>query len=579
MLLEQITIENFRGAATPLTLTFESTVTVLTGANDAGKSSILDAIHFILGKRVIGEDDVNRDFMATRGEGAWTSDERIRGQAIFIAGGRSAERGSGVLQPGDRLHFSRTLAPSTKEAQAGRARLVEVRRAGAVLEGFDPAKNQLGVPRILDLNQALSEVRASVVLGQGSPTELRLQEVAFKSASEGVAKSFSGLSNAVNRRAWLNQGAKRMSEWTQTSMPNRGFTWQFDQVPGERNAVTLELLDSHRGVTPVSMRGRGLQRLLNILLALQVDLHPKGPTLILMDEPEESLHADSQRMLRREFEKLADRDNVQVIYATHSPAMINNARPGSVRLLERTEIDGVATVRAIDRAHSDNFGPVRTSLGMSLGDSLLFARVTVIVEGITEVYALPVLLQRLYEGGVSGFEDVPELLDYFCLFDGGGDGFALPARLARGFGVDVLVLLDSDKAKRAEEIKRDHPEIEVQLLPAPMEFENLVPAEVYVRAVSELVLDGTGVNSAADQITHAAFQKWLAEEPPPEKMMFSKRVDKWIRKRFPDLRFEKVEVMRKAALLVEPESIDAGPLRELLAGVRERLDRPDSTRG
>ena len=136
----------------------------------------------------------------------------------------------------------------------------------------------------------------------------------------------------------------------------------------------------------------------------------KQHTCILYDEPETSLHADSQHMLRRILEELGRDPMIQVIYVTHSPSMINTMRPGAIRLISRVESDGKATSIIENAAFDHNYIGVRSSLGITPADSLLYAPITVVVEGPTEVRCLPLVLKKLKDGGVSGFGDL-DLVD------------------------------------------------------------------------------------------------------------------------------------------------------------------------
>jgi DNA repair exonuclease SbcCD ATPase subunit len=65
MLLSELVIHNIGPFAEPAKIYFEPDVTVITGANDTGKSSILSAIELVCGLtgngRVLQESDVNMD--------------------------------------------------------------------------------------------------------------------------------------------------------------------------------------------------------------------------------------------------------------------------------------------------------------------------------------------------------------------------------------------------------------------------------------------------------------------------------------------------------------------------------------
>jgi len=72
------------------------------------------------------------------------------------------------------------------------------------------------------------------------------------------------------------------------------------------------------------MRGAGARKLLGLMVSIAKVDSQSDQVCILYDEPESSLHADAQHILRTLLENLATKENVQVIYATHSPSMINS---------------------------------------------------------------------------------------------------------------------------------------------------------------------------------------------------------------------------------------------------------------
>ena len=86
---------------------------------------------------------------------------------------------------------------------------------------------------------------------------------------------------------------------------------------------------------------------------------------------------------------------------THSPYMINPMRPEQVRLLRRNIVDGKPTSSNVRQATDSNFLQLRTSLGISASDSLLFAPVTVVIEGDTEFKCLAPLIKKLADAKVE----------------------------------------------------------------------------------------------------------------------------------------------------------------------------------
>jgi len=96
--------------------------------------------------------------------------------------------------------------------------------------------------------------------------------------------------------------------------------------------------------------------------------------IFLIEEPGIHLHPSGQKDLVRLLEILAQHH--QLIYTTHSPFMINREFPERVRLVSRgkngTEVDS--------RAYRENWRPLRTSIGLMIGDLFFFGDSGVLVE-------------------------------------------------------------------------------------------------------------------------------------------------------------------------------------------------------
>jgi hypothetical protein len=127
-----------------------------------------------------------------------------------------------------------------------------------------------------------------------------------------------------------------------------------------------------RSLWPRTFRTAG--SILAQLLTYHKGAHHK---LVILDEPENSLHPDAQHLLREFLFDLTEGGQTQVVYATHSAAMINPMRPDQIRVLVRGKSGQTATTKLLSRPTDANFFGLRTSLGMSAADSLLFAPITI----------------------------------------------------------------------------------------------------------------------------------------------------------------------------------------------------------
>jgi predicted ATP-dependent endonuclease of OLD family len=265
---------------------------------------------------------------------------------------------------------------------------------------------------------------------------------------------------------------------------------------------------------------------------------------------------------------MAQKKNIQVVYATHSSSMINTMRPSSLRVLRRTNIGERATSEIVDRVGDGNFIAVRSSLGITAADSLLFAPVTIIVEGATEVYGLPLALRRLNESEVNGFEDVPKVLGLVHLLDGCGDEFEYLCRLAKSQGTKPIIFLDGDKHKRVPKLRTQHSDVPVIQLTDNEEFEQLVPTEVYFEALRLVTAEFVEIDN--EKLTADCFRDWETTVKLAPQMAFSKKIDRWLGDAF-GISLEKPRTMKRALEIVDPNQINPEPFKRLIFEARKLL--------
>jgi hypothetical protein len=91
---------------------------------------------------------------------------------------------------------------------------------------------------------------------------------------------------------------------------------------------------------------------------------------VLLDEPALNLHGRAQAdFLRFINERLAAKS--QVIYATHSPFMVEPSRLERVRILEDRGIDaGSVVAQDVDAAGADSLLPLKAALGHDVAQNL-----------------------------------------------------------------------------------------------------------------------------------------------------------------------------------------------------------------
>lgn len=528
-------------------LLFSPQVTVLTGANDTGKSTVLRLLRLLYTQTQHVELDRNVDLR----DKPWDADSRVGCRAWFqFSSSELAAVPEKMRDVEARLEVHYTSAP-----KGGRMDAVLKLGGRQIHHSFSP-------PILITLEPGAS-IRPTIDWRQPNATERRFLKLAFGADLETIRAM-----STSNRRFRVRDAEKRLNARLRKVLPKAMGTMEFTLgIPeAEPYLIDVGLLDGHGGHVPVHLRGSGVQRLLALMAELS-NVEPGKSAMVMLDEPENSLHADAQHLLRDVLENLADGEHIQVVYSTHSPSMINTMRPDGIRVLARTTFDGKSTSYFNNNPLAKNFGPVRAALGLTPADSLLLGEATIIVEGPTELRCLAAVLEKLRDAKAPGFEDVDRLLARCFMLSGEGDSFYRYAQIALEQHCKPHVLLDGDKAQEAQKLPDGVP---CFILEPMGDFEELVSTSAYFSALS---LVHKMDEPAAD--LQAEFEKWRAENKPKgNKRTFAGRVETWLQITR-EIALNKPRVMLKALTLtpeIDPRHL--ATLRRLVGTLRLSLIHP-----
>lgn len=165
------------------------------------------------------------------------------------------------------------------------------------------------------------------------------------------------------------------------------FTMGITAATGRDLLQQFELVVEHLGEpVPVSTQSSGVAQLAIFVFAMKLVSSQPG-TILLVDEPEISLHPQAQRALMRAFRGL----NTQMVIATHSGNLLDRADPRCVVRLRRTpngiEIASPTTLSDGDARRLARFTSPQTA-------EAFFARTVILVEGMSDQVALEALAER-----------------------------------------------------------------------------------------------------------------------------------------------------------------------------------------
>lgn len=554
MRLKSITPRNFGPFGEDgVTIPIEDEVTVLTGANDTGKSQLL-RLMALLGSASNGltltdlGEIVNLPYSS--GASDWQNKDDIGCTAVY-AGTAAGQKLYSAFAPGNTVTVRYAIKPGQTVALI--EKLEAESRSSNPRQGFGPRQTVIRLPESAPLPDI-------VKFASQSEGERRLLRLALGAGYSGFRPE------QLGKAAFDTQVRKRqehLNEQLSRILPADS-RLRF-RLGGGSESIAVSLRDEDGEMTPLSYRGSGIRSFTSHVLCLVEAASHREPCLVLFDEPETGLHSDLQHSLRRLLEGLAKAENIQVVIATHSPCFINTRRASSVRLLKKVVGNDQTRVEVVSQPFKENWLALREGLGLTAADSLLYGDITVVVEGMTEVVAFPLLLRRLSEAKIPGFVEVEELLERIHWLPGDGDSYPYMVKLASQQGNQVLVVLDGDKRKKASSIREENSEVGVVVLPDEQEAEDLVPRESYFAALKQLVN-----GEASAKVTMEAFAEWEAGQQAGRlQRRFSKRVGDWFLE-VAGFDRGKVEAMHIAVrdAPIEDLAKSAAPLLELVDLIR-----------
>jgi predicted ATP-dependent endonuclease of OLD family len=166
------------------------------------------------------------------------------------------------------------------------------------------------------------------------------------------------------------------------------------RIEKERLSVSISDRTYTQRLSP-SQRSDGFQWYLSFYSTIQSERGLSAPTVILLDNPALELHVDGQRDIKRFLEeKVAS--NAQIIYVTHSPAMVDPFKLEQIRVVElRPGRDGTKISNRIikEGEQLDILEPVRSAIGTSVGYSLIAANYNILVEGSADKFLMEGILE------------------------------------------------------------------------------------------------------------------------------------------------------------------------------------------
>lgn len=322
-------------------------ITVLVGANNSGKSSVLQAVQF-----AVSAAQTLRNARWTRGRkpGSIAGNELIYAPLQDVSalawGGRLEESADTAIKISltDDDHNSCTVT-AKKGRNKNTTFNIEGAPLGRKLEVLSPPFSILvpglaGVPGQED-HRPLSYVRKAAARGDANSV---LRNVLFRLKQDGA-------------------GWRQFREQLDSVFPGTTVDVEFDEEQDDKISATLKA--SAGRMLPIDAAGTGVLQVIQILSYVNW----YKPELMLLDEPDAHLHPNNQRTVARVLKDLVTDSKLQVIIATHSRHMLDALSPdsqltwisrGQVAESQPTSIQMLLDLGALDDAERLRVGEAHT---------------------------------------------------------------------------------------------------------------------------------------------------------------------------------------------------------------------------
>ncbi|MST65630.1 AAA family ATPase [Lachnospiraceae bacterium BSM-380-WT-5A] len=408
MYISSVSIENFRAFKEKTVFHFNPGVTVLIGENDCGKSTVIDAIRYVLGttdqswqrvelsdyhqENTVNEIHITITFsnLTVREKAAflecltYTKDEEIliinwsakymtnvnpHRTFVSVNCGRNADVAAPSAEAREllRVTYLKPLRDAQAQMKSGRgSRLAQI------------------LSSIPDLNLGEREYKEGIditSLSLAGIFDLSNQLLAEHKVIKAVNK---GIGDILNTELMLNNDAVK----TQITVAGDGNT---DEKKIYSLLEKLDLNIQKDSVSNYGNVGLGTSNLMSMACEMLLNQdNNELSTFMLIEEPEAHIHAQRQLKLIQSMQKKGE--NQQVIMTTHSPLLASVVELNNLLLIQNRKAfsmrEGETMLDSSDYKFLERYLDATKA-------NLFFAKGVIIVEGPGEALLLPTLAQLL----------------------------------------------------------------------------------------------------------------------------------------------------------------------------------------
>lgn len=498
MILEEVRIKNFRGYRTETIIPI-SNLTAFIGKNDAGKSSVLEALEIFFNNSLVvcAREDLNINADGNQIEITCVFSD-YPNEIVIDAAAPTSLTNEYLLNENHKLEikkvFSATAAkpkekvfiicnhPTAQNAND----LLELKKAD-----LKARATSLNIPQANYNGNINSTIRQAI---WDSFDNLQLARTELLVDKEDTKKVYDTLKNYLPIYALFQSDRQSKDDDKEVTDPMKLAVQQAlaeltDEIEHIKNEVRNKAIDTANRTLaklkemspeladelipefktepkfdsqfkltinsedniPINKRGSGVRRLilLNFFRAEAERLrnqHQGNQIIFAFEEPETSQHPDHQEMLIQAFIELANTGNSQIILTTHTPALAGLLPLQSLRFIEKTIDD-----RNIELGTDEVFEKIAQTLGVLADPIPKNATAIILIEGKSDVTFINHTANQLKNAGYLTHTFQEKRIALVPIGGCGNLKHWQTLRLVDQFQIPYCVLLDSDKGTNEEQ--------------------------------------------------------------------------------------------------------------------------------
>lgn len=503
MKLEAVKIKNFRGYQTETIIPI-SNLTAFIGKNDAGKSTILEALEIFFNNSLVNceKDDLNINADNNKIEISCVFSD-FPDEIILDAANPTTLEAEHLLNSENKLEIKKEF-PATAAKPKEKIYIIcnhpSIANCNDLLTLKKAELKQRAVTLGISAENYNGNVNSSIRQAiRDSFNNLQLQETELLVDKEDTKKVYDTLKSYLPLYALFQSDRQSKDDDKEVTDPmkiaiqqalseltaelehikeqvrikavdtaNRTLAKLKEMSPDLANELIPEFktepkFDSQFKLTlkseediPINKRGSGIRRLilLNFFRAeaerLRAD-NQGNQIIFAFEEPETSQHPDHQEMLIQAFRELSNTGNSQIILTTHTPALGGLLPLESLRFIQKTGND-----RTVELGTEDVFEKIADTLGVLADPISKNARAILLLEGKSDVTFVNHTAAQLKSGGYINHTFEEKRIALVPIGGCGNLKHWTTLRLIDQFAIPYCVMLDSDIGTNEEQQNRDN---------------------------------------------------------------------------------------------------------------------------